>query len=794
MKPPRHRVRYVPIDRRRLLSTAGAAGLMIPALSQAQTASPAQPLAPPNRLWYTQPATEWVQALPVGNGRLGGMVFGGVAFERIQLNEDSFFAGSPYNPTNPKSGEGLPRVRQLVFEGKFREAEKLANETLISTPNKQMSYQPLGDLIMLFPGLDNTSRYERELDLEQAIVATEFNAGGNRHRREVFVSAVDQVMVVRLSSQRGKAITVDISLSTPQSATLETIDGDTIVIKGISPTQQGIDGKLPFEFRAKVIAPTGTLTSREGGVYVAGAEEVVILIAAATGYVRYNDISGDPVAKNAAMISAATAKGYAALKADHLKDYQTIYNRLSVDLGTSDAALKPTDERIRNYASGHDPHLAALYVQYGRYLLLSSSRGSRQPANLQGIWNDKINPSWQSKWTLNINAQMNYWPALPANLAETMPPLFDMVEDLSETGAKLAKDMYGARGWVVFNNTDVWRVASPPDGAVWALWPMGGPWLLQNLWETYAYTLDKDYLKRLYPLMKGSAQFYLDTLVKDPNTGYMVTNPSNSPENSHGKGSSLAAGPAMDNQLLRDLFGHVAEASKVLGMDAAFARQCTEMRKNLPPEKIGKGGYLQEWQDDWDMEAPDIKHRHVSHLYALHPSDQITVEDTPELAAAAKKSLEIRGDDATGWGIGWRINLWARLKDGDHAHEVVKLLLAPKRSYPNLFDAHPPFQIDGNFGGTAGIIEMLLQSHRGRIEPLPALPSAWPKGELKGVLARGGFVCDLKWAEGELTHLTVSSAKGGPCHIVYKGAHLRRILNANERLSLTFKSGKLTSI
>ncbi|ADU14163.1 glycoside hydrolase family 95 protein [Asticcacaulis excentricus] len=767
------------LNRRLLMSATAGLGLALSHKVKAQSAPPEQP-SPDLSLWYERPADEWVKALPVGNGRLGGMVFGGVAFERIQLNEDTFFAGSPYTPTNPRSRDGLPQVQSLIFEGKYAEAERLANETLISQPAKQMAYQPVGDLILLFPGLDNTSKYVRRLDLSEGVAVTEFNAGSNRHRREVFVSAVDQVMVVRLSSEKGKAITVDLSLSTPQKAEIDTIDGDTLIIKGVSPTQQGIEGKLPFELRAKVIAPTGTLTSREGGVYISGAQDAVVLISAATGYVRYDDISGDPSVLNAGRIAIAAAKGYAALKADHLKDYKALFDRVSLSLGEGPNARLPTDQRIARYGEGKDPGLAALYLQYGRYLLVSSSRGSRQPANLQGIWNDKLNPSWQSKWTLNINTQMNYWPAEMCNLTETIDPLVCLVEDLAETGAKLAKDMYGAPGWVAFNNTDVWRVASPPDGAVWALWPMGGAWLLQNLWEPWLYNGDEAYLRRIYPLMKGASEFYQATLLKDPRSDYMVTNPSNSPENRHPFGSSVCAGPAMDNQLLRDLFAHTAEAAKVLKTDAAFARACLAMRSKLPPEKIGKAGQLQEWQEDWDMQAPDIHHRHVSHLYALHPSDQITVEDTPELAQAARKSLEIRGDDATGWGIGWRINLWARLKDGDHAHDVIKLLLHPRRSYPNLFDAHPPFQIDGNFGGAAGIAEMLIQSHRGRIELLPALPSVWPTGAFKGLKARGGFELDIEWQDRRLTQVVVRSARGGKTQLRW----------GDRLLPVTVKSGQ----
>lgn len=774
------------------LADAGPDSLASAAVADALDAETLR--AAPLQLWYRRPATQWVEALPLGNGRLGAMVWGGAKHERIQLNEDTLYAGGPYDPTPPDALTALPEVRRLLFAGKYAEAEALANAKMIATPKKQMPYQPLGDLVLDFFEVSETNGYRRELDLDTAMAMSTFEARGLQHRREVFVSPVDQCIAVRLSGDKAKRMSLRIALDSDQPDADVVADGDAgLLLHGRNQAAFGIEGKLRFALRLRVLATGGRLRQHGDRVEVRDADEVMLLLTAATSYKRFNDVSGDPDAITRAQLDKAATKSWNALRDAHIAAHQSMFRRVAIDLGRSDPAIAalPTDERVARFGERRDPQLAALYHQFGRYLLIASSLLGTQPANLQGIWNDLLSPPWESKYTININTEMNYWPSEANALHECVEPLERMLFELAEQGAHTAKAMYGAPGWVAHHNTDLWRQTAPIDGAEWGLWPLGGVWLLQQLWDRWDYGRDPAYLRKVYPLFKGAAEFFAATLVEDPTTKAMVTAPSISPENRHPFGAALCAGPSMDAQLLRDLFGQCIEASALLDVDAEFANQLAVLRERLPPHRIGNAGQLQEWQQDWDMEAPELQHRHVSHLYALHPSSQINMRDTPKLAAAAKRSLEIRGDEATGWGTAWRLNLWARLRDGEHAYKVLRMLLSPQRTYPNLFDAHPPFQIDGNFGGTAGITEMLLQSWGGTVFLLPALPKAWVTGSVQGLRVRNAASMDVHWKDGRLATATLRSDKGGDYQLAYRDDTMTLQLHAGEAATIRLRNARL---
>lgn len=730
-----------------------------------------------HRLWYRVPASLWTDALPLGNGRLGAMVYGGVARDELQLNEDTLWSGGPYRPANPAAREYLDKVRQLIFAGRYAEAERLANEHLMGMPYLQTSYQPAGRLLLDFSYRTLFSNYYRELDLQRAIATVTFAADGTQFKRESLVSAADGVLAVRLTADRPAAISFSAEFVSEQPGETR-MSNESLRFDGRNRGEAGIPGQLRWAFEGRITGAGGTITKGNDHVRVDGADSALILVDIATSFRGFDDISGDPSAAIAARLDAASDKGWDQLLADHLDAHGALYDRFAIHLGPTRTIDRATDERIAAFEDNGDPGFAALYVHFGRYLTIASSQPGTQPANLQGIWNDEIHPPWGSKYTSNINLQMNYWLADPANLADCVEPLLRMVEDLAITGAETARVQYGACGWVLHHNTDVWRATAPIDGAQWGMWPTGAAWLCVQLWDHASFAgYPPDLVARLYPLLQGAAVFFLDTLVGLPDTNHRVTVPSVSPENVHPHGATICAGPAMDSQILRDLFDATAAAATRLDVDADLVAELVRVRASLPADRVGLAGQLQEWLEDWDLDVPEIHHRHVSHLYGLYPSLQITPARTPLLADAARKSLERRGDDATGWGLGWRINLWARLGDGDRAFAILRRLLHPDRSYRNLFDAHPPFQIDGNFGGAAGILEMLAQSDDETIHILPALPTAWPEGSVRGLRTRGGVTLDFSWEAGRLAALTAHSDTGYAGRISYGTSMLANCLS-----------------
>jgi alpha-L-fucosidase 2 len=731
------------------------------------------------KLWYKQPSGKiWENALPIGNGRLGAMIYGNVDKEIIQLNEHTLWSGGPNRNDNPLALDSLAIIRQLIFEGRQKDAERIVNRVIITKKSHGQKFEPLGNLQLAFDGHDNFSNYYRELDIERAVTKTSYTVGDITYTREALASFPDRVVVMRLTASKSGSISFTASFTTPQKkATVKTTTvtngAKDLTIFGTTSDHETVKGMVNYKGIVRIKPEGGSLTANDTSLTVKNANAVTVYISIATNFNNYHDISGDENKRAADYINKAFPKSFATILPAHIAAYQKYFKRVKLDLGTTDAASLPTDERLKNFNSTNDPQFVTIYYQFGRYLLISSSQPGGEAANLQGIWNDKINPPWDSKYTININAEMNYWPAEKTNLAELHEPFLRMVKDMSVAGQQTAKDMYGARGWVAHHNTDIWRATGAIDGANWGAWSAAGGWTSQHLWEHYLYSGDKNFLASAYPVLKGASTFYVDFLVEHPKNHWLVINPDESPENTSQahQGSALDAGVTMTNQIIFELFNSTIKAAEILKKDAGFVDTLKKMKSRLAPMHIGQHGQLQEWLDDID--DPKDNHRHISHLYGLFPSNQISPYHTPQLYSAAKTTLIHRGDVSTGWSMGWKVNWWARLLDGNHAYKLIRNQLSPVNTtgtrfdrgggtYNNLFDAHPPFQIDGNFGCTSGITEMLMQSANGEIHLLPALPDEWQNGSISGIRAIGGFeIVNMEWKDAKVTKLVIRSKIGG---------------------------------
>ena len=730
-------------------------------------------------LTYDKPATKWTEALPLGNGRIGTMVFGGTEEEHLQINESTLWGGGPHSYTNPSGYAHLDEIRKLIFAGKLDEAEKLS-DSLMGQPKLLMPYQPFCDLLLHFPGHAQSKEYRRELHLDDAIAETTYSVGSTNFRREVFVSYPDQVLVVRISASQPGQLTFTVALDPSQAGTqIKNTANDALQLMGqIQPRQNPASSwtgswdqpGMRFAAVLKVLAESGSVRSAEGRLEISGANSVTILFSNATSFRNYRDVGGDALSVARNHLRLALKQPYDRLRQKHVDYFRRLFSRVQLRLG-EDHSVESTDRRIKSFAENEDPSLLALYFAFGRYLLISSSRPGGQPANLQGIWNEDLRPAWSSKMTTNINLEMNYWQADSGDLWEMQEPLWSLICDLRVTGAETASTLYHSKGWVLHHNTDLWRATTPVDGP-WGVWPTGGIWLANQMWDHYEFSGDREFLRRdAYPAMKEAAQFALGILVEAPAgthfAGSLVTNPSTSPENRYvldGKAHHLTYAPTMDIDLIRELFENFRHAAEFLGTDVEFRSQLEQAQKRLPPLQIGKREQLQEWIEDYDESEP--QHRHVSHLYSLYPGHGISLKDTPEFAAAAKNSLELRGDGGTGWSTVWRAALWARLQNSEHAYNNLKILINTS-TLPNMFDLCPPFQIDGNLGGPAAITEMLVQSTSDQIIVLPALPHQWSSGSLKGVRVRGGGKLDITWKEGRLTELRLHSDNAKKYQVSY---------------------------
>ena len=762
------------------------------------------------KLWYDAPARQWTDALPLGNGRLGAMVFGTPAQERIQINEETIWGGGPHNNVNYAAKDGLEQIRTALWEGRRSDAQALCDEYISSKSAHGMPYQTAGSLMLDFDGITDFTDYYRELDIDKAVALTRFKANGTEYTRECFVSFPDQVIIMRLTASAKGALTFKARYDLPYrddriiSRSAEVTGKQavmTVSCKG--DDHEGIEGLIRFTDKTLIVPEGGQMTADDNAIAVNGADAVTIYISIGTNFVNYQSVNGNENQAANRWIEPFSKgkKKYDKVLADHINAYQKQFHTVTMDLGTNDQAKLPTDQRVAQFASTFDPQLVTLYFQFGRYLLICCSQPGGQAANLQGIWNESRQAPWDGKYTTNINVEMNYWPAFVCGISQTFDPFLQLVKDCAEHGKETA-EMYGCRGWTLHHNTDIWRSTGAVDGAYNGMWPTGAAWFCQQIWDGYLFNQDPKYLKEIYPIMKSACEFFIDFLVEEPVSGnkYLVIAPSYSPENAPhvqdvlGKGNiTTVFGATMDNQMMADLFGNTIEAAALMGeKDGEFVKKLSEVKGRLAPMKIGSWGQLQEWFEDWD--DPKDNHRHVSHLWGMYPGRQITADGTPDLFKAVRTSLEARGDESTGWSMGWKVCLWARLLDGNHAYKLIQDQIKPARSrgfggsggtYNNLFDAHPPFQIDGNFGCTAGIAEMLVQSHTGKIVLLPALPDVWKDGTVKGLCCRGGFVLEeLTWKDGKPARVTVRSTVGGKLNISWNG----------KDQSIDTKSGKTYTI
>jgi len=790
-------------QRTKLASLALVLGIFVSPPASAQSVQPDDVDWSNLTLWYDEPATQWNHALPVGNGRLGAMVFGDTSAERIQLNEETFWAGGPYDPTQTGGAAALPEIQRLLFAGDVDKAHDLFGRTMMGIPYEQMKYQSLGDLWLFLPGHEDVTEYRRELNLDEAVSRVSYRVAGVRYTREVFATAVDQVVVVRMTADQPGALTLSAELHGARNQAhsnygtgyfrWDGVPPNGLTIYGKSDDYLGVEGKLRYEARLIASSEGGEVEVDYKTLHVRNATSATFVIAAATNFVDYRDVSADQEARVEQVLRNVSDRSYAQLKDDHIAEHRSWFRRVSMRIGNESLSDIPTDERITRFAENPDPELAALYYQFGRYLLIASSRPGTQAANLQGIWNDMANPWWDSKYTVNINLPMNYWLAESANLSELTEPLTTLIKEVSEAGTSVAREHWGARGWVLHQNTDLWRATAPMDGPSWGAWPVGGAWLTTHLWEHYLFTEDDDYLKDVYPLMRGAVMFLSDILVEHPDTGWLVTAPSNSPENfpdrpgngrffdevtgSYLKARTMAIGPTMDMEIIREVFENFSLAATQLGLDADLVDRVTGQAEQLAPLQIGKHGQIQEWIVDWDEIEPE--HRHISHLWGLYPGSQISPDETPQLARAAAQTIRRRGTGGCGWSYGHKVGFWARLYEAEPALAELRALLT-ESSLPNLFSlCGRALQVDGNFGATAGMSEMLLQSQRGELQFLPAVPEEWSSGSVKGIRARGGFQVDLEWSAGSLTSADLRSELGSRC-----------VIKTDKRLRIVTSSGK----